>query len=85
MPRNVVFVAPFPAEVTMRFARAVARLPDVRLLGVVHTPPGGADAGLYHDLVRVTERQPDPGSIGTSPVATRHGAMRAIQPSGPDS
>jgi formate-dependent phosphoribosylglycinamide formyltransferase (GAR transformylase) len=55
MPRNVVFVAPFPAEVTMRFARAVARLPDVRLLGVVHTPPGGADAGLYHDLVRVTE------------------------------
>ena len=39
----------------MRFARAVARVPDVRLLGVVHTPPGGADAGLFHDLVRVTE------------------------------
>ncbi len=39
----------------MRFARAVARTPDVRLLGVVHTPPGGPDASLYHDLVRVTE------------------------------
>jgi len=39
----------------MRFARAVARVPDVRLLGVVHTPPTGADAGLFHDLVRVTE------------------------------
>lgn len=55
MPRNVVFVAPFPAEVTMRFVRAAARTPDVRLLGVVHTPPGGDDANLYHDMVRVTE------------------------------
>jgi|JI10StandDraft_1071094.scaffolds.fasta_scaffold453014_1 formate-dependent phosphoribosylglycinamide formyltransferase (GAR transformylase) len=55
MPRNVVFVAPFPAEVTMRFVRAAARVPDVRLLGVVHTPPGGADANVYHDMVRVTE------------------------------
>ena len=35
MPRNVVFVAPFPTDITMRFVRAAARLPDVRLLGVV--------------------------------------------------
>lgn len=55
MPRNVVFVAPFPIETTMRFVRAVARLSDVRLLGVVHTPPEGEDARLYHDVVRVTE------------------------------
>jgi biotin carboxylase len=55
MPKNVVFVAPFPTDVTMRFVRACARLPDVRLLGVVHTPPSGDDARLYHDIVRVTE------------------------------
>jgi biotin carboxylase len=55
MPRNVVFVAPFPAETTMRFVRAVRKLDDVRLLGVVHTPPGGADANLYDDMVRITE------------------------------
>src|SRR5439155_6686143 len=55
MPRNVVFVAPFPTDITMRFVRAAARLPDVRLLGVVHTPPSGEDAGVYHDLVRVTD------------------------------
>lgn len=57
MPRNVVFVAPFPIETTMRFVRATAKLDDVRLLGVVHTPPepGSDDARLYHDLVRVTE------------------------------
>src|SRR5947209_10863186 len=52
MPRNVVFVAPFPTDITMRFVRAAARLPDVRLLGVVHTPPGEA---VYHDMVRVTD------------------------------
>ena len=55
MPRNIVFVAPFPAETTMRFLRAVAGLHDVRVLGVVHTPPQGADARLYHDLVRVSD------------------------------
>ena len=52
MPRNVVFVAPFPTDITMRFVRAAARLPDVRLLGVVHTPP---PEGTYHDFVRVTD------------------------------
>ena len=57
MPRNVVFVAPFPIETTMRFARAAKKLDDVRLLGLVHTPPeeGSADARLFHDVVRVTE------------------------------
>ena len=57
MPRNVVFVAPFPIETTMRFVRATAKLPDVRLLGVVHTPPdpNSPDGRLYHDVVRVTE------------------------------
>src|SRR4051812_11928964 len=55
MPRNVVFVAPFPTDITMRFVRAAARLPDVRLLGIVHTPPSGEDAAVYHDLVKVTD------------------------------
>ncbi len=55
MPRNVVFVAPFPAETTMRFLRAVASLHDVKVLGVVHTPPKGADARLYDDLVQVAD------------------------------
>jgi biotin carboxylase len=54
MPRNVLFVAPFPIETTMRFVRATSRLPDVRLLGIVHTPPEGEEARLYDDVVRVT-------------------------------
>ncbi|MEQ9320545.1 MAG: ATP-grasp domain-containing protein, partial [Polyangiaceae bacterium] len=52
--RNVVFVAPFPAETTMRFARALRAL-DVRLLGIVSEAPGGVDAGLFHDVVRVED------------------------------
>ena len=55
MPRNVIFAAPFPTDITMRFVRAAARLPEVRLLGIVHTPPEGEDAAVYHDLVRVTD------------------------------
>jgi D-alanine-D-alanine ligase-like ATP-grasp enzyme len=50
MARNVVFVAPFPADVTMRFVRAMRTLDDVRLLGVVHTPPSER---VYDDVVRV--------------------------------
>jgi formate-dependent phosphoribosylglycinamide formyltransferase (GAR transformylase) len=58
----------------MRFVRAVAKLDDVRLLGVVHTPPGGDDARLYHDVVRVTE----PTSLqdvldGVEVLRRRHG------------
>ncbi|MFO0565573.1 MAG: ATP-grasp domain-containing protein [Polyangiaceae bacterium] len=79
MPKNVVFVAPFPSDATMRFVRAVASLPDVRLLGVVHTPPAGSDEHVYHDLVRVTE----PMSLsdvldGVEVLRRRHGAPHRI-------
>jgi hypothetical protein len=53
--RNVVFAAPFPLETTMRFARAAARLPDVRLLGVMQESPKGDDARMFSDLVRVSD------------------------------
>jgi len=53
--RNVVFVAPFPLETTLRFVRAVGRLPGVRLLGVAQEPPGGEDRRLFTDLVTVSD------------------------------
>lgn len=37
--RNVVFVAPFPLETSMRFSRALRQLHNVRLLGVFQEPP----------------------------------------------
>lgn len=54
MPRNVIFVAPFPIETTMRFVKAASRLDDVRLLGICHTPPEGEERRLYRDIVRIT-------------------------------
>ncbi len=53
MPRNVIFVAPFPSETHLRFLRAAAGLQDVRLLGIVHTPPSEAHGKIFDDLVRV--------------------------------
>ena len=53
--RNVIFTAPFPLETTMRFARAVARLPDVRLLGIAQQAPGGADRKVFADVVEVED------------------------------
>ena len=53
--RNVIFAAPFPLETTMRFARAASRLPGVRLLGIAQTPPTGADARLFADVVQVED------------------------------
>lgn len=53
--RNVVFVAPFPLETTMRFARAAAALDDVRFLGIMQEAPQHGDAGLFADLVTVRD------------------------------
>ncbi|HWO18838.1 MAG TPA: ATP-grasp domain-containing protein [Kofleriaceae bacterium] len=53
--RNVVFVAPFPLDTTMRFARAAAALGDVRFLGIMQEPPRGDDAGLFVDMVTVRD------------------------------
>jgi hypothetical protein len=53
--RNVVFVAPFPLDTTMRFARAAAGLANVRFLGIFQEPPRGDDAGLFVDMVTVRD------------------------------
>ncbi|HEV7558489.1 MAG TPA: hypothetical protein VGO00_23630, partial [Kofleriaceae bacterium] len=53
--RNVVFVAPFPLDTTMRFARAAAALGDVRFLGIMQEAPRGDDASMFADLVTVRD------------------------------
>ena len=75
MPRNVVFVAPFPTDATLRFVRAAASLSDIRLLGVVHTPPAGDDARLFDDVVRITDPLSTQDLIdGVEVLKQRHGA-----------
>ncbi|MCS6798219.1 MAG: ATP-grasp domain-containing protein [Myxococcota bacterium] len=74
--RPVVFVAPFPLETTMRFARAAAALPGVRLLGVVRELPRGRDRALYADVERVA----DPLDAGQLEAAVRRLAARHGRP-----
>ena len=49
--RNVVFVAPFPLETSIRFSRALRQLHNIRLLGVFQEPPP-QDAG-FDDVVLI--------------------------------
>jgi hypothetical protein len=77
--RNVVFAAPFPLETTMRFARAAAALADVRFLGIMQEPPGGEDARLFADMVRVgdgldTRQLTEAGDL----LRRRHGPIHRI-------
>jgi D-alanine-D-alanine ligase-like ATP-grasp enzyme len=79
MSRPVVFVAPFPTDVTMRFVRAATKLSNIKLLGLVHTPPTGADAGVYHDIVRITEPLSTRDLIdGVAVLKQRHGQPHRI-------
>lgn len=78
--RNVIFVAPFPTDPTLRFLRALATLEDIRLLGVVHTPPPRQeDARLFHDVVRITEPLNRQDTIdGVEILKRRHGEPHRI-------
>lgn len=51
--RNILFIAPFPLQTTYAFVRAVARLQNVRMLGIVTKPPTGRDEGIFNDMVTV--------------------------------
>jgi predicted ATP-grasp superfamily ATP-dependent carboligase len=77
--RNVVFAAPFPLETTMRFARAAAALTDVRFLGIMQEPPGGDDARLFADVVRVGDGL-DTGQLvqAASELRRRHGPIHRV-------
>jgi D-alanine-D-alanine ligase-like ATP-grasp enzyme len=77
--RNVVFMAPFPLETTMRFARAAAAVPGVRFLGVFQEPPHGDDARMFHDAVRVDDGLDTGQLIGAVDLLRRrHGQPHRI-------
>jgi biotin carboxylase len=77
--RNVVFVAPFPLDTTMRFARAAAGLDDVRMLGILQEPPRGSDAGMFADLVTVNDGL-DPSQLiaAARVLVRRHGPIHRV-------
>jgi hypothetical protein len=77
--RNVVFVAPFPLDTTMRFARAASGLGDVRFLGIFQESPRGDDAGLFVDVVTVRDGL-DAGQLieAARLLERRHGPIHRV-------
>jgi biotin carboxylase len=77
--RNVVFIAPFPLETTLRFARALASLHGIKLLGVWQEPPRGADARIFDDVVLVDDGLDTRKLIGAVDLLRkRHGGVHRI-------
>jgi hypothetical protein len=60
--RTVVYVAPFPMRITMRFAHALASLDGIRLVGLFQKQPAGVAARVFHDVVTVGNVF-DPGQV----------------------
>jgi len=77
--RNIVYVAPFPMETTLRFARGLADLDHVRLLGVFQEAPQAAQARGFSDVVTVSDAL-DPGAIcrGIESLVRRYGPPHRI-------
>lgn len=79
MARNVVFVAPVIDEYAARYLRALAKLEDVRVLGVVHKDPPEESARLYTDLVRIPHPlDPEVIADGIATLRQRHGQPHRI-------
>ncbi len=77
--RNIIFAAPFPAETTYRFARAVRDLEDIRLLGIVAVPPSGANADLFADMATVEDALSTEQLIEAAKLLQkRHGRIERI-------
>jgi biotin carboxylase len=77
--RNVVFVAPFPLETTMRFARAAAGLSGVRLLGIGQELPRGADAGIFADAIDVADGLDTRQLVAAAELLQKgHGAIHRV-------
>lgn len=77
--RSVAFVAPFPLETTLRFARAAARLPGVRLIGICQEAPRGVDRDLFAEVIPVSDglsaRQL---SSAVDLIRRRHGGIHRV-------
>jgi predicted ATP-grasp superfamily ATP-dependent carboligase len=77
--RTVVFVVPYPAEASLRFARAFAELKGVRLVGLVQKAPTGAAAKPFANFVKVDDAfDPRPLVAACEKVRKRYGGLHQI-------
>ena len=75
--RHIVFVAPFPLPTTLRFARALAALEDVRLTAVFQSPPPAGSG--FTDVERVANAL-DPSEVraALTRLGARHGRVSRV-------
>jgi biotin carboxylase len=78
-PRSIVFVAPVIDLPAARFLRALAKLENVRVLGVVHRAPPADCVPLFHDVVQIA-RPLDAELIAEAVgvLRTRHGVPHRV-------
>jgi pyruvate carboxylase len=77
--RNVVFVAPFPMDATLRFARGFARLEGVRLFGVFQEPPRAERGRTFDGLVAVRDAlDPDEIVAAAREIEAAHGPIHRL-------
>src|SRR3954469_16797690 len=77
--RTVIFVAPYPAEASMRFARSYAELKGVRVIGLVQKEPRGAAAEPFADFVHVQDAFDVPQLIqATEKVRKKYGGLHQV-------
>lgn len=75
--RNVVYVAPFPLDTTLRFAAALAGLQGVRLLGVLQEAPP-PNSG-FDDVILVKDGLSTPQILDAiAQLIRRHGPIHRI-------
>lgn len=77
--RNLIYVAPFPMETTLRFGRALAELHDVRLLGVFQRAPSAYQARGFDDVMIVRnclDTQQLLHAVGT--LGARYGGVHRV-------
>lgn len=77
--RTVVFVVPYPAEASIRFARAFAELKGVRLIGLVQKPPTGPAAKPFANFVKVDDAFDVKQLIGAcEKVRKKYGGLHTV-------
>lgn len=77
--RTVIFVAPYPAEASMRFARSYAELKHVRLIGLVQKEPRGEAARPFTNFVHVRDAlDPKQLLVACEKVRKKYGGLHQI-------
>jgi carbamoylphosphate synthase large subunit len=77
--RTVVFVVPYPAETSIRFARAFSELKGVRVIGVVQKQPTGLSAKPFANFVKVSDAfDPKELILACEKIKKRYGGLHTI-------